>query len=125
MIEFNDNKPIYRQIEDYAFNCIIEKLWPPGKLIPSVRELSSSLGVNSRTVLKALEELQDLGVIEPRRGMGYVLLGDAAEKVIDARRKEFFKTTLPFLAEEMGRLGITTDQLIEHINLKLENNRKG
>ena len=125
MIEFNDNKPIYRQIEDYAFNCIIEKLWPPGKLIPSVRELSSSLGVNSRTVLKALEELQDLGVIEPRRGMGYVLLGDAAEKVIDVRRKEFFKTTLPFLAEEMGRLGITTDQLIEHINLKLENNRKG
>ncbi|MDE6811680.1 MAG: GntR family transcriptional regulator, partial [Muribaculaceae bacterium] len=52
-MEFNDNKPIYRQIIDHSFVMIMTGAWVPGERIPSVRELSSMLGVNSRTVLKA------------------------------------------------------------------------
>lgn len=115
MMEFNDNKPIYRQIVDYAFNCIIEKVWPPGERIPSVRELSASLGVNSRTVLKAFDELLDLGVIEPRRGMGFTLKTDALQKVASVRRNEFFNVTLPSMLEEMNRLGISPDELISKL----------
>ena len=114
MMEFNDNKPIYRQIVDYAFNRIIEGAWPPGEKIPSVRELAADLGVNSRTVLKAMEDLQDADVIEPRRGMGFILADDASDKVTGARRREFFDVTLPALAEEMQRLGITPDELFNH-----------
>ena len=69
MMEFSDNKPIYRQIVDYAFNCIIDGTWAPGARIPSVRELAADLGVNTRTVLKAMEDLQDMAVIESRRAM--------------------------------------------------------
>ena len=114
MMEFNDNKPIYRQIVDYAFNRIIEGAWPPGEKIPSVRELAADLGVNTRTVLKAMEDLQDADVIEPRRGMGFILADDASDKVTGARRREFFDVTLPALAEEMQRLGITPDELFNH-----------
>ena len=64
-MEFDDNKPIYRQITDYAFNSIISGRWREGALIPSVRELSAELGVNARTVLKALEYLQQASIIEP------------------------------------------------------------
>ncbi len=113
-MEFNDNKPIYRQIVDYAFNRIIEGAWPPGEKIPSVRELAADLGVNTRTVLKAMEDLQDADVIEPRRGMGFILADDASDKVTGARRREFFDVTLPALAEEMQRLGITPDELFNH-----------
>ena len=116
MLEFNDNKPIYRQIVDYAFNCIIEREWPPGQLIPSIRELSATLGVNSRTVLKAFEELQDLGVIEPKRGMGFILHADAAHKVREARRNEFFKVTVPNLMREMKMLEITKEELLKKLN---------
>lgn len=119
-MEFNDNKPIYRQIVDYAFNCIIEHLWPPGERIPSVRELAASLGVNTRTVLKAMEELQDLNVIHPKRGMGFTLDADAVRIVTEVRRKEFFQVTLPGLLEEMDRLGISRRELIEN----LDNQRK-
>ncbi len=114
MMEFNDNKPIYRQIVDYAFNRIIEGAWPPGEKIPSVRELAADLGVNTRTVLKAMEDLQDADVIEPRRGMGFILADDASDKATGARRREFFDVTLPALAEEMQRLGITPDELFNH-----------
>lgn len=118
-MEFNDNKPIYKQIVDFAFNCIIEGKWTPGARVPSVRELATDMGVNTRTVLKAMEDLQALHVIEPKRGMGFLLAADAPEIVGDARRREFFETTLPALRSEMQRLGISTDELIAQ--LKSEN----
>lgn len=119
MMEFSDNKPIYRQIVDYAFNCIIDGTWAAGARIPSVRELAANLGVNTRTVLKAMEDLQDMAVIESRRGMGFILLGDAVTKVTDARRREFFNVSLPALLEEMERLGITKEELIESLESRL------
>lgn len=119
MMEFSDNKPIYRQIVDYAFNCIIDRTWPQGERIPSVRELAADLGVNTRTVLKAMEDLQDMAVIESRRGMGFILLADAADKVTEARRSEFFNVSLPALLEEMERLGITKEELIESLEYRM------
>lgn len=116
MMEFNDNKPIYKQIVDYAFNRIISGSWSPGLMIPSVRELAADLGVNSRTVLKAMENLQDLQLIEPKRGMGFILMEDASAKVMKARRKEFFDITLPEFLKEMEILGIPREELIERIN---------
>lgn len=111
-MEFSDNKPIYRQIVDYAFNSIIDGTWLPEEKIPSVRELAATLGVNTRTVLKAMEELQNIAVIVPRRGMGFDLSADATQKVREARRKEFFETTVPHLRKEVKRLGISEDELI-------------
>lgn len=113
MIEFSDTKPIYRQIVDHACNLILDGRWEPGQRVPSVRELAADLGVNTRTVLKAMEDLQDAGVIFSRRGMGYSLAEDAPEKVREQLRKEFFDTTLPHLDSEMKMLGITPEELVE------------
>lgn len=115
-MEFNDNKPIYRQIVDHAFNLIIGGEWSPGERIPSVRELSAELGVNTRTVLKAMDELQALEVVEPKRGMGFLLAADAREKVTGERKREFFLTTLPALREEMERLGITPAEILRELS---------
>lgn len=111
MMEFNDNKPIYRQILDYAYHHILKGSWPSGEMIPSVRELTALLGVNNRTVLKALDELQNLKVIVPRRGMGYLLAKDGAEIVRNERRREFFQKTIPEIVEEMKILGISPDEV--------------
>lgn len=113
MIEFSDNKPIYRQIVDHAYNLILNGRWEPGGRVPSVRELAAELGVNTRTVLKAMEDLQNTDVIYARRGMGFMLSEDAPQKVRRQLRNEFFSTTLPHLESEMKMLGITTDELIE------------
>ena len=114
-MEFSDNKPIYRQIVDYAYNLIIEGAWVPGERIPSVRELSADMGVNTRTVLKAMDDLQANGIIEPRRGMGFPLAADAAGKVTHARRREFFDVTIPAICAEMTRLGISADEVAERL----------
>ncbi|MBD5236918.1 MAG: GntR family transcriptional regulator [Bacteroidales bacterium] len=111
MIEFSDNKPIYRQIVDHACNLILNGSWEPGSRVPSVRELAADLGVNTRTILKAMEELLDSGVIFSRRGMGYILAEDAPEKVREELRKDFFNTTVSNLKLEMRLLGISPEEL--------------
>lgn len=111
-MEFNNNKPIYRQIADYAFARILDGDWRPGERVPSVRELAVECAVNTNTVLKAMDFLQTAGVIYPRRGMGYYLDDDARQRVMDNRRREFFDETIPTLAAEMQRLDISPDELL-------------
>lgn len=111
-MDFNNNKPIYRQIVDYSFTLIISGVWRPGERVPSVRELAAELAVNTHTVLKAYEYLQAEEIIYPRRGMGFFLAEDAAEHVNLARRKDFFDSTLKELFREMDLLGISIDDVV-------------
>ncbi|MCM1163338.1 MAG: GntR family transcriptional regulator [Muribaculaceae bacterium] len=114
-MEFNQDRPIYRQIIDYSFGRILTGEWCPGQRVPSVRELAITVAVNSHTVLKAYEYLQAHDIIVARRGLGFFLAPDALEKVDAARREEFFNSTVPTLHDEMKLLGITIDQLIEKL----------
>lgn len=111
-MDFNSNKPIYRQIIDFSFNNILSGEWGEGERIPSVRELAGKLAVNSHTVLKAMEYLQQRDIIYQRRGMGFYLHDDARRKVNDDRRNNFFNETLPQLFKEMERLGISMEEIV-------------
>lgn len=112
-MEFNSNKPIYKQIIDYSFGQILSGAWSPGERVPSVRELSVLLSVNSHTVLKAYEYLQAEEIITPKRGMGFYLSPDAVAHVNSARRQEFFDTTLRDLFKEMRLLNISIEEVME------------
>ncbi len=113
-MNFNDNKPIYRQIVDFCYAHILAGQWAPGERIPSVREMAGALMVNSHTVLKAYDYLQSRDIIFTRRGMGYFLADDAPEKVEADRRRSFFDDTLRSLFAEMDLLGISIDELVQH-----------
>ena len=91
-------------------------------MIPSVRELTAELGVNNRTVLKALDELQNLHAIESRRGMGYLLAKNGEEIVRNERKREFFKKTLPGIIEEMRLLGISSEEVASILSKSEKNN---
>ncbi len=113
-MDFKPDKPIYRQIIDYAFAAILSERWLQGERVPSVRELGADLAVNTHTVLKAYEYLQERGIIAVRRGMGYYLEADAKDKVNADRREHFFETSLADMFAQMDLLGITIDDIIEH-----------
>ncbi len=121
MMEFNDNKPIYRQILDYAFHHILSGGWKAGEMIPSVRELTAELGVNNRTVLKALDELQALKVIESRRGMGFKLANNGMEIVRQEKQREFFEKTIPGIIEEMQILDISSEEVASILSKAVRN----
>lgn len=115
-MNFKDNTPIYKQIIDYCFGRILSAAWVPDERIPSVRELALALGVNTHTVLKALDYLQNHQIIFPKRGMGYYLAPDAPGRVNATRREEFFNERLPELLAEMKMLSISIEEVATHLH---------
>ena len=121
-MEFKTNKPIYQQIVDFCFSKILTREWRAEERVVSVRELSTQLAVNSRTVMKAYEYLQAEDIIYPERGMGFYLAKDAVKKVMKIQKKEFFDNQLADVFLNMELLGISIDEVIERYN-KLKNSR--
>ena len=112
----DQTKPIYQQIVDFCFSKILTREWQAEERVVSVRELSTQLAVNSRTVLKAYEYLQAEGIIYPERGMGFYLSKDAVKKVMRIQKKEFFENQLADMFRSMELLGISIEEITERYN---------
>ena len=88
-IEGNDMVPsiniystvaVYVQIENEVRFAIASGKIKPGDRLPSVREMSETLGVNPNTVAKSYRDLEVMGLLYTRRGMGvYVNQGAQAK----------------------------------------------
>ncbi len=76
------NKTKHRQIADGIIEAIAEKVMKPGDLLPSVNMLLKKLPVARMTVVKALEELKERGIIESENRVGYfVKSGNVKQKL--------------------------------------------
>ena len=69
-MEFKDNIPIYLQIEQYLYRQIALGKMKAGEKIPSVRKLALELTVNVNTVQRALQQMNDQGILYTKRGEG-------------------------------------------------------
>jgi len=78
-----------------------------------VREYAVRLEVNSNTAFKAFEELSRSGIIYNRRGMGYFVTAGARGRIVEMRRKEFYRDWLPELFRHMDLLNIPMEELVE------------
>ncbi|MFS0987501.1 PLP-dependent aminotransferase family protein [Enterococcus durans] len=62
--------PIYRQMMDQIMKNIENGNLAPGERLPSERKLAAAFRTNRTTVVRALDELRDLGVLTSRQGSG-------------------------------------------------------
>lgn len=67
--------PIYRQIMEQIMREIESGRINPGDQLESERKLGQFFGVNRSTVVHALEELRELGVLTSKRGSGCSSIG--------------------------------------------------
>ena len=65
-----DGRPLYVQIMDAVRSGLVRGSLRPEDPLPSVRDLSSSLRVNPRTVSQAYAELERDGVVRVLHGKG-------------------------------------------------------
>lgn len=107
--------PIYEQIADQIVFAVATGDIVPGDLVPSVRDLSVQLTVNPNTVVRAYQELERLGVLEPLRGRGMSITADAAKKCRD-RRKELIRSTVKETVREAVSAGLTADDVHQLID---------
>lgn len=110
-MEFKNTKGIFLQIADSISEKVIEGKYPPGEKIPSVRDLASEMGVNPNTVMRTYSELQNRGIIDNKRGIGYYVSDEAVNIIRQWKRKEFFETDLPVIARQVRILNITLEEL--------------
>jgi len=74
---------VYVQVENHVQFGIASGQLKGGDKLPSVRELSERLAVNPNTVAKAYRDLEVMGYLYTRRGMGVFI-----EKGIEAKCRE-------------------------------------
>lgn len=112
-MDFREDIPLWRQIEGMIRGKILDGEWRVGERVPSVRELGGELAVNPITVMRAYEGLQQAGIVENRRGIGFFVAPDAPEAVRGEERRLLLEEELPAIVARMRRLGIGTDKIIE------------
>jgi len=99
--------PLYEQTAAEIRRAIADGEANPGERLPPARDLAAVLGVNTNTVLRALRELRDEGLLEFRRGRGITVAATPEQgAVIDQAR------TLVRLAR---RNGYRIDELVKVI----------
>ena len=120
-MEFKETQAIYLQIGDYVCEQILLGRWKEGDRILSVRELGVALEVNPNTVVRTYDFLQSREIIFNKRGVGYFVSDDAAQKIIHYRKKQFLEQDLPVVFKNMSLLGMTLEELENKYHQYLKN----
>jgi GntR family transcriptional regulator len=80
--------PLYQQVAAEIRRAIADGEAKPGERMPLAKDLATVLAVNKNTVLRALHELRDEGLLEFRRGRGITVAGTPERGVVMTRVKE-------------------------------------
>ena len=112
-LSFDDRMPIYRQIILQFNRAFVRGDIKPGDRIPSIRELSAMLRVNTNTVQRVYQEMERDGSISSKRGTGYYFTEDT--KMTKKMRKDLTKESLHRFVDEMCALGLEKKEIINEL----------
>lgn len=112
-VEFDNNIPIYIQLLDYLKTYIVSGKIDPGDKLPSVREFSEIFKVNPNTMQKALNELEEMGLIYTERTNGKYVTNDMEKiKIVkDLYAKEIVESYFT----DMEKLGINKKDAMDYL----------
>ena len=106
-IDRDDRADLHSQVAAEIRRAIADGEAKPGERLPPARDLAAVLGVNTNTVLRALRELRDEGLLEFRRGRGITVTGTPDRSALVSRARE--------LVEYARHQGYKPDELIRII----------
>ena len=102
IIDQRSRTPIFEQIKEQIVLDISRGILKKDDQLPSLRQLSSQLGININTVKRALSELEAQGVIYSVAGKGIFISGDAdSQNIYLEQSLDAVKTAL-VTAKQMG-----------------------
>lgn len=111
--------PIYRQLLEQVERMIISGQLKPDELLPSVRQIASTLDVNPMTVSKAYSLLEDRGLIVRLRGKG-MAVASQDETITNQERMKMLSPLIDELITQAKQLGVSKEQLLLLIKEKSE-----
>src|ERR671935_825247 len=82
---------LHEQVAGEIRRAIADGEAKPGERLPPARDLAAVLGVNTNTVLRALRQLRDEGLLEFRRGRGITVAGTPQRSAVVAEARELVR----------------------------------
>lgn len=82
-----------------------------GEMLPSIRDLASSIRVNPNTVVRAYREMENEGTVMARQGMGYIIT--TSKKNIKKMILDELKKDLTDYLVKYRKLGLSIEEVLE------------
>jgi len=112
-LAFDDRMPIYRQIILKFSQAYVRGDIQPGERIPSIREISAFLKVNTNTIQRVYLEMERDGLINSKRGMGYFITEDLG--MAEKTRAGLTLESMRRFVEETRALGRSDKEIIDEL----------
>ena len=113
VIDPKDAVPIHAQIQHGIRAAIAAGRLRVGDQLPTVRQLAADLGVNANTVARVYGELERIGVIETKRGVGSFVAASRSEARPAADTAKRLRAFAIRVLSDADRNGFDLDDVIE------------
>ena len=87
-LDRDNSLDLHEQVAAEIRRAIADGEAKPGERLPPAKDLAAVLGVNTNTVLRALRQLRDEGLLEFRRGRGISVAGSPERGAVVERARE-------------------------------------
>lgn len=112
-IDTKSKTPVYDQIKQEIKLLIASGVLSEDEMMPSIRELASTLQINQNTIVKVYYQLDMEGFLYSQKGKGYFVKKSNQDRKIDKHRM-LEELTNEFM-EKVSKLGFSTEEIIESI----------
>ena len=119
VVHASSGVPIYRQLVDQVEALVAGGRLRPGDVVPSVRQVAATLGINPMTVSKAWSRLEADGVLTRDRGRGMVVAPRRETASLADRRGDVRPLVYRAVIHAL-HLGLTPAQLVALVRESLE-----
>lgn len=106
--KFTGDRPVYQQIMATIRGAVLTGELPPGKKIPSVRDLAAEAQVNPNTMQRALTELEREGLLVSGGTSGRSVTQE--ESVLTGMKAEILRELAKECAEKFMVFGVSPSQ---------------
>ncbi len=113
--------PLYKQVEEYVKQLIVEQRWKVGEILPNEFQLAEEFNVSQGTVRKALSALTDAKILYRRQGVGTFVSEHTGQQalyrffplVADGKKPE-----LPMSETISRKIELAQGDVLENLQLK-------
>ncbi len=108
--------PIYQQLVDAIRTAVKKGELSSGQQLPTVQEVTESLGIARGTIKRAYDELERAGLVEKVQGRGTFVCYQPANS---GSRKEQAMAAIDSLLDQLDEMGLSAAEINIFLNLKL------
>jgi GntR family transcriptional regulator len=115
-IDPHDATPLYAQLERGLRAAIATGRIRAGDQLPTVRELAVDLRVNANTVARVYAELERVGVLETRRGVGSFVAASPAKAHPPREHERRLRAFVRRVLADADASGFTAEDVVTALN---------